>query len=165
MTANLDRIFRTLYQRARALYPELPSSPLATEIGDHARTSDRSFAWFRYPGGEPTVRNRAPHRCKVAMSPDLERNPDRATAVIAHELGHAVDHLVGRPELTRRLAHVARPDGTGTVAEAGLPGSSERLADLVAESILGGPLYYDAETVQTIDRAAGVYRPRPDWLG
>jgi hypothetical protein len=164
--ADLQTIYRDLYRSARTDHPELPAAPPELVIDPKARTTKRSFAYFQFPaGGRQKRGTRDRSKCRTVAAPSMALNEARATAVLAHEIGHAVDHFVRRRDLRDRLRDVERPDGRGTVGEAGLPSSPERLADLIAESILGCPLGYDSSEVQTTDEDAFVWRPRPKRLG
>ena len=62
---------------------------------------------------------------------------ERVQGVLRHEFGHAV------------LWHMGKMN------------HSEREADTMGEDLFGEPIYYDAETVQTL---AGGTRPRPHHL-
>lgn len=164
--ADLQTIYRDLYFAARTDHPELPASPPELKIDPKAHTTARSFAFFAFPsGGRKRRGTRDRSKCHTAAAPEMALNDSRATAVLAHEVGHIVDHFVRRTDLRQRLLDVERPDGKGTVGQAGLPTSPERLADLIAESILGRDLFYDVDLVQTTDENAGVHRPRPRHLG
>ncbi len=168
-TVDLEAIYRFCWKKARAVHPELPAAPVGLKIDQAARTTERSFAFFRYPGLDKRLRvTRDASKCHVALSPDLMRDKSRAYGVIAHEVGHAVDHFVDKDDLRVRLMDVWRPDGKGTVHQTGLPMSAERLADLIAEDFLGREIFYGAPEigyVQTIKLSEGCVRPRPKHLG
>ena len=147
---SLQDVYEAIYKLARAKHPELPASPVDLEVDPRARTTARSFAFFRFP-----EKVRDPSKCLVALAPDLALDSGRSLAVTAHE----------RKELTRRLAHIERLDGKGTVAAAGLPASAEQLADLLGSHVLGKQIGYCAATVQTVNPRDIVYQVRPEWLG
>lgn len=164
--ANLQTIYRDLYFSARAEHPELPAAPPELIIDPKARTTKRSFAYFQFPAGGRSKRGtRDRSKCRTVAAPSMALNEARATAVLAHEVGHIVDHYVKRTVLRARLVDVERPDGRGRVDQVGLPTSPERLADLIAETILGRDLFYDKDLVQTVDPGDGRWRPRPKELG
>lgn len=164
--ADLQTIYRDLYYAARTTHRELPASPPELVITPDAHTTKRSFAFFQFPSGGRSKRGtRDRAKCRTAADPSMAMNEARATAVLAHEVGHIVDHYVRRKDLLSRLHDVERPDGCGRVDTVGLPRSAERLADLIAETILGVDLFYDVGLVQTTDAGAGRWRPRPKELG
>jgi hypothetical protein len=85
-----------------------------------------------------TARNKRGDIC-IVVAPKLVvcDDEDRVQGVLRHEFGHAA------------LWHMERMD------------HSEREADTMGEDLFGEPIFYDAETVQTL--AAGA-RPRPNHL-
>lgn len=91
---------------------------------------------------------------RVVLSDKLaEEPPDVQDAVVRHELGHAVDFLLG----TRKCNAALRVLGVNT---RGL--GPERRADEVARMVWGQTIRYDLRDVQTL--GPGVY-PRPTRLG
>lgn len=154
---DLEALCNAIYYEARRTFPELPARGVQVDVTTSARTTPRSFAFFRFPGLDKRVRGaRDVSRCKIALSPDLATDKDRAMGVVAHEIGHVVDHFVGRSEIRSRLG--------GTP----LPTSPEQLADRIAEHVLETPLYYDDPDVgwvQTIRSSPTAVRPRPKHLG
>ena len=85
-----------------------------------------------------TARNKRGDLC-IVVAPKLVvcDNEERVQGVLRHEFGHAV------------LWHMGKMN------------HSEREADTMGEDLFGEPIYYDAETVQTL---AGGTRPRPHHL-
>lgn len=160
----LERLYRQLYDTMRRMYPMTPRQPPDLVIDPKARTTERSYAFFRYDPDDTSRGN-----CAVYVSPLLGQDQGHAEGVIAHELGHYVDYYVG--STTKRGEEILRQrihDEHGyPYAAAGwpLPKSPERLADAIAESYLGRPIYYESDClVQTTDPAKGL-RPRPRGLG
>jgi len=85
-----------------------------------------------------TARNKRGDIC-IVVAPKLVvcDDEDRVHGVLRHEFGHAA------------LWHL------------GNMGHSEREADTMGEDLFGEPIYYDAETVQTLAKGT---RPRPNHL-
>lgn len=85
-----------------------------------------------------TARNKRGDLC-IVVAPKLVvcDDEERVQGVLRHEFGHAV------------LWHMGKMN------------HSEREADTMGEDLFGEPIYYDAETVQTL--ASGT-RPRPHHL-
>jgi len=85
-----------------------------------------------------TVRNKRGDLC-IVVAPKLVvcDDEDRVHGVLRHEFGHATLWHLGKMEHT------------------------ERDADAMGEDLFGDPIYYDAETVQTLSEGA---RPRPNHL-
>lgn len=100
--------------------------------------------------GERTVASCEADGSKIYLSPRIERFDEaRRRALIAHELGHAVQGKYDTP--------VSRRDRHDEV---------ERDADRIAEDVMGQKLYYsmiDGRLIQTFNPRDGV-RPRPRGL-
>lgn len=100
--------------------------------------------------GERTVASCEADGSKIYLSPRIERFDEaRRRALIAHELGHAVQGKYNTP--------VSRRDRHDEV---------ERDADRIAEDVMGQKLYYsmiDGRLIQTFNPRDGV-RPRPRGL-
>lgn len=90
----------------------------------------------------------------ITVAPDLkDRGRSTVDAILMHELGHAVDFVIGAKEM-RALLYA---EGIG--AERLGP---ERRADAFAELLWGQVIRYDANDVQTF--SVGI-SPRPRRLG
>ncbi len=90
----------------------------------------------------------------ITVAPDLrDRGADTADAILMHELGHAVDFVIGAVAMRRMLYDEGfDPSRLGP----------ERRADAFAELLWGRPIRYDQDDVQTF--GVGV-SPRPRRLG
>jgi len=91
----------------------------------------------------------------VVVAPDFaEQDRARQIALIRHELGHALEFMVGRSVVLNIL------DAAGYDLDTW--GGTERRADALAEIVFEAPIAYDRADVQTL--GAGT-RPRPSRLG
>ena len=128
---RVDATWARLFGRMAAYRPwfdaRLVRDDRAGRCARDARGRCRQFAWAE------TV---SPPEISVAGR--LEDQPDGTIeGVLAHELGHALLFILGRPR------------------------HEEREADAVAEHWLGLQIGYDADGVQT---TRGGERPRPRWI-
>ena len=85
----------------------------------------------------------------IMIAPRMEQaSNDRITAVLMHEIGHALDFEYSHKDLEEACG--------------ALPKTPERKADAIAEAIFGVKMYYDIDLVQSL--RSGL-RPRPTHLG
>ncbi len=94
------------------------------------------------------------HCPAITVAPDLaDRGADTVSAILQHELGHAVDFVIGAVAMRRLLYDQGfDPSRLGP----------ERRADAFAELLWGRPIRYDQNDVQTF--GVGI-SPRPRRLG
>ncbi len=131
---RVEREFRKARAVAAKVFPRALSVGLTLDW--EAGRTGRAFAFCEY--GECVY---------IACSPRLEREPlDRIQAIIRHEFGHAIDALYARSTIEQRIGRVARQ------------GWPERMADDIAAALYG-PLFYDAEDVQTTRVTSTPIRP------
>jgi len=91
----------------------------------------------------------------VVVAPDFDaQSRVRQVALIRHELGHALEFMVGR-SVVLSVIDVAGYDLSTW-------GGTERRADALAEVVFGEEIAYDKADVQTTRNGA---RPRPSRLG
>lgn len=115
----------------------------------------RNYAFFM-PRAAP-IRGVAPDQAVIVFAPKvLDASEDRATALLLHEFGHAMDILAPPEALQDLLPADRRRDPVCSQQ------GTERRADALAEGLWGVRLYYDGDTVQTL--CCGT-RPRPARLG
>lgn len=154
--AVLAPIFRVLFQHASDLFPQIPQRAPELHITPTARTLDPTTGTFRSYAYYQVHKKKGPI---VAASPDLALSPDRARAVLAHELGHYIDDWVTDDRGPRAAAALF----SGILGEPASQ-SHELLADQLGSLIVGGPIGYDSAYVQTVDPTRIKYSPRPNFL-
>lgn len=135
--AEFHRLLQARWSEVQRKVGRLP--PLTWEFGanPHFRTRRGFGVTFTFPDG----------RCAFRYAKKILKQPrSRIEGIIRHEFGHVVDALVPASKLPP-----------------GLPKTSERRADAIAEWIWGEPIYYDRKAwVQNLTSGE---RPRPQALG
>lgn len=129
--AHIQREFAVLLQHARSTFPQLDAFLM---IGDPAEFPEpRNFAYC--------TTEKVRGKYKIVCSPKIiTADGLRVSALLMHELAHAVLLAVG------------------------LPRHTERECDKMAEAVYAAPIYYDPDLyVQTLDPVGGI-RPRPAHL-
>ena len=134
--ASFDKLFDQMEEK----FPDFGSLELIAD--DEAHDGGRHFAYCRYANGD----------IQIAFAPiaDERLTPDQMEAMMAHEMGHALDYRYGADNLSRMFGSTLSDD-------------TELRADQIAEHVFGFPIRYDAKCGYVQTKSAGIY-PRPKGL-
>ncbi len=125
----MRQIWQNLLRRAKRLAPELRVTLRRGKASEFP--APRDFAYCLFSG--------ARHPMVIVYAPKLARqSSDRISAILRHELAHAL------------------------AFHAGVPNHSERDTDIIAEKVFGKRIRYDSEDVQSLKHGRS---PRPKHLG
>jgi len=132
--------FNTLVLVLRRMYPDFGTLVFVEDDAAHDGGRHYAYCGKTKDGAE----------IAFASAADDHLSPDQMRAMMAHEIGHAIDFRYGRRVLERQFGNALASDG-------------ELRADQIAETVFGFPINYDAKCAYVQTAAPGVY-PRPRGL-
>jgi len=131
-----DRLFDVLEDA----FPDFGTLTLVEDDGAH--DGGRHYAYCAHDGKEIEI--------AFASQANEDLRPEHMEAMMAHEMGHALDYRYGKRALER-------------VLDVSLSSDAELRADEIAEAVFGFPISYDVACGYVQTRNKGVY-PRPKGL-
>ena len=145
MRANPGRMtsrqaFEKLFDALEDMFPDFGTLTLVED--DSAHDGGRHYAYCAHDWSEIEI--------AFAGQADEDLRPEHMEAMMAHEMGHALDYRYGKRGLERAL-------------DVSLSGDAELRADEIAEAVFGFPISYDVKCGYVQTKNKGVY-PRPKGL-
>jgi hypothetical protein len=136
MRAAFDQLFAVLDEQ----FPDFGTLTLIED--DDAHDGGRHYAYC----------SKTDDGAEIAFAgvASVNLQPDNMRAMMAHEMGHALDFRYGKKGLSKALGVTLSADG-------------ELRADQIAEAVFGFPISYDAKCAYLQTTGRGVY-PRPSGL-
>jgi len=139
--SSAKREFNALFAALGHLFPDFGTLTLIEDAAAH--DGGRHYA---YCGRS----NHGAMEIAFASAADDHLEPENMRAMMAHEMGHALDFRYGKNRLVEMLGVVLSSD-------------AELRADQIAEAVFGFPIHYDAKHAYLQTTKPGVY-PRPKGL-
>lgn len=140
--SSAKREFNALFAALDRMFPDFGTLTLVED--DAAHDGGRHYA---YCGRS----NHGAMEIAFAGAAGDDLRPENMRAMMAHEMGHALDFRYGKQQLTERLCWRLSDD------------DAELRADQIAEAVFLFPIRYDAKRAYLQTTGPGVY-PRPKGL-
>lgn len=134
------RAFERLFDQLEEAFPDFGTLTLVED--DSAHDGGRHYAYCAHDGNDIEI--------AFASHANRDLRPEHMEAMMAHEMGHALDYRYGKATLEREL-------------DVDLSSDAELRADEIAEAVFGFPISYDVKCGYVQTRNKGVY-PRPKGL-
>ena len=132
--------FDQLFEALEEMFPDFGELTLIED--DDAHDGGRHYAYCAHDGKNIEI--------AFASQANHDLNQEHMEAMMAHEMGHALDYRYGARRLERELDKTLSKD-------------AELRADEIAEAVFGFPISYDVKCGYVQTKNNGVY-PRPKGL-
>lgn len=135
-----QQAFEKLFEALEDAFPDFGTLTLLEDDGAH--DGGRHYAYCAHDGNNIEI--------AFASQANVDLKPDHMEAMMAHEMGHALDYRYGKRHLEQEL-------------DVSLSNDPELRADQIAEAVFGFPIRYDVKCGYVQTKSNGVY-PRPKGL-
>ena len=135
-----EQAFDKLFEALEDMFPDFGTLTLVEDDGAH--DGGRHYAYCAHDGKNIEI--------AFASQANHDLKPEHMEAMMAHEMGHALDYRYGKRRLAQEL-------------DVELSNDPELRADQIAEAVFGFPISYDVKCGYVQTKSNGVY-PRPRGL-